>query len=84
MVLPSIPTLPSMRDAITGTPHTMASDTIFAPPSMTELITMAWLGELAPNLPARHLAPPDVTRVRPHFRHAPSPFPVMLFQMDDP
>ena len=40
---PSRPTLPEMRDAITGTPMRSASHTTLAPPSMRELITIAWL-----------------------------------------
>ena len=39
----SMPTLPGTREASTGVPIRAASAMTFAPPSMTELTTSAWL-----------------------------------------
>ena len=39
--MPRSPRLPGIREAITGVPAAIASDTTLAPPSMRELMTIA-------------------------------------------
>ena len=47
---PSMPTLPSTREASTGTPSRAASAMTFAPPSMRELTTSTWLRASQPSV----------------------------------
>ena len=56
-----------MREANTGTPAATASDMTFAPPSLRDDRTMARVRlEQAPDLRARPVAAPKVTRIEPH------------------